>query len=245
MSDTRSRTDSSTYQLFMLILCLLALVALAAETMLPLAPGTRQILTWADTAVCVIFFMDFWVQLAHAPNRWRYFVSWGWIDLLSSIPTVNALRFGRAARVLRVLRVLRGVRSTKLIAEFLITRRAQGAFLAASLLSLLLVVAGSIAILELEAVDGANIRTAQDAMWWAIVTLTTVGYGDRFPVTGEGRVVAAMLMVAGIGLFGAVSGFVASWFVRPQERETESDIERLRAEVAAIRELLERQRVAG
>jgi voltage-gated potassium channel len=245
VSHVERHAESSTYQLFMLILCLLALAALAAETMLPLTPATREILGWADTTVCAIFFIDFWVQLAHAPNRWRYLVSWGWIDLLSSIPTVNVLRFGRVARVLRVLRVLRGVRSTKLIAEFLLTRRAQGAFLAASLLSLLLVVAGSIAILELEAVEGANIRTAQDAIWWAIVTLTTVGYGDRFPVTGAGRIVAVVLMVAGIGLFGAVSGFVASWFVQPAERETESDVQQLRAEVAAIRDLLERQHVTG
>lgn len=77
MSDTRPRTDSGTYQLYMLILCLLSLAALAAETMLPLAPGTRQILGRADTAVCAIFFVDFWVQFAHAPNRGRYFVRWG------------------------------------------------------------------------------------------------------------------------------------------------------------------------
>ena len=245
MSDDPSRIHSGIYQLFMLILCLLALGALAAETMLALTPGTRQILHYADTAVCVLFFGDFCVQMARAPNRWRYFVRWGWIDLLSSIPMIDALRVGRAARVLRVLRVLRGVRSTKLLAEFVLERRAQGAFLAASLLSLLLVVTGSIAILEFENVKGANIASADDAVWWAMVTLTTVGYGDRYPITPEGRIIAALLMTAGIGLFGAFSGFVASWFLKPAQQESEGDIEELRAELRAIRELLERQRVAG
>ena len=244
MSDEASRTHSGPYQIFMLVLCLLALGALAAETMFPLQPATRQILHYADTAVCVLFFGDFCVQLARAPNRWRYFLRWGWIDLLSSIPAVDALRVGRAARVLRLLRVLRGVRSTRLLAEFVLRRRAQSAFLAASLLSLLLIVAGSIAILEFEHVPGANIVSADDAVWWAIVTLTTVGYGDRFPITPEGRIVAALLMTAGIGLFGTFSGFVASWFLKPAQRENDDEIQALRAELRAIRELLERERVA-
>ena len=245
MSDDPSRAHSGVYQLFMLVLCLLALAALAAETAMTLTPATQQILHYADTAVCVLFFGDFCVQLARAPNRWRYFTRWGWIDLLSSIPMIDALRVGRVARVLRVLRVLRGVRSTKLLAEFVLERRAKGAFLAASLLSLLLIVVGSIAILQFEAVPGANIASADDAVWWAIVTLTTVGYGDRFPITPEGRIVAALLMTAGIGLFGTFSGFVASWFLRPGQRENDVDIAELRAELRAIRELLERQRISG
>ena len=245
MSDDPSRAHSGVYQLFMLVLCLLALAALAAETAMTLTPATRQILHYADTAVCVLFFGDFCVQLARAPNRWPHFARWGWIDLLSSIPMIDALRVGRVARVLRVLRVLRGVRSTKLLAEFVLERRAKGAFLAASLLSLLLIVLGSIAILQFEAVPGANIASADDAVWWAIVTLTTVGYGDRFPITPEGRIVAALLMTAGIGLFGTFSGFVASWFLRPGQRENDVDIAELRAELRAIRELLERQRISG
>ncbi len=62
-----------------------------------------------------------------------------------------------------------------------------------------------------------------------------VGYGDRFPVTSEGRVVAALLMTAGIGLFGTFSGFVASWFLRPSEEQQDDEFRALRAELAAIR----------
>jgi voltage-gated potassium channel len=101
---------------------------------------------------------------------------------------VDALRVGRAARVMRIFRVLRGVRSTKLLAEFVLLRRAQGAFLAATLVSLLLLVFASIAILQFERVPGANITSAQDAIWWAVVTLTTVGtaIGTRSPAR-DGR----------------------------------------------------------
>jgi voltage-gated potassium channel len=241
MTDHPTEAMHGPYQLFMLALCLVALAMLAADTVVPLTPGTRDVLRYADTAVCALFFVDFLVQLVRARRRWEYFVRWGWIDLLSSIPMVDALRLGRAARVMRILRVLRGVRSTKLLAEFVLGRRAEGAFLAATLVSLLLVVCASIAILQFEQVPGANITTAQDAVWWAVVTLTTVGYGDRFPVTGEGRVVAGLLMVAGVGLFGTFSGYVASWFLAPRDRRQVSEVSELRAEIAALRAVIERQ----
>lgn len=238
---TAREARNGAYQLFMLTLCVFALAALGVETLIAHDSPTRQVLEYADVVVCLLFFADFIFQLVRAPDRWGYFVRWGWIDLLSSIPMVDLLRVGRAARVLRILRVLRGVRSTKLLAEFVLKRRATGAFLAAALVSLLLVVFSSIAILQFENVHGANITSADDAVWWAVVTLTTVGYGDRFPVTGEGRIVAAMLMIAGVGLFGTFSGFVASWFLKPGEVQHESELQELRSELAVIRQLLERE----
>jgi voltage-gated potassium channel len=244
---SKGTTDATNgaYQLFMLALCVFALAALGVETLAPLQPATRQILEYADTAVCLLFFTDFAVQLVRAPNRWSYFVRWGWIDLLSSIPMVDVLRVGRAARALRILRVLRGVRSTKLLVEFFLGRRTQSAFLAAAIVSLLLVVFASIAILQFEGVPGANIASAEDAVWWAVVTLTTVGYGDRYPVTGEGRILAALLMTAGVGLFGTFSGFVASWFLKPAEKQHETELHQVRAELAAIRAMLEQQSRPG
>jgi voltage-gated potassium channel len=232
---------SGPYQLFMLSLCLFALIALAMDTLLPLGASTRDVLRYADTAVCALFLVDFLVQLARAPSRWHYFVRWGWVDLLSSIPMVDVLRVGRAARIMRILRVLRGVRSTKLLAEFVLGRRAQSAFLAATLVSILLVVFASIAMLQFEQTPGANITTAQDAVWWAVVTLTTVGYGDRYPVTGEGRVIAGLLMIAGVGLFGTFSGYVASWFLASGGNSEKDDIVALRTELASLRQLIEQQ----
>ena len=232
--------SSGPYQLFMLVLCIYALGALFAEHFASLDPGTQQILRWSDNVICALFLVDFLVHLARAPDRWRYFRTWGWIDLLSSIPVVDALRVGRAARVVRILRIFRAIRSMRLLVLFILARRAQGAALAAALISLLLVVAGSIAILQLEQAGDANIRTPEDALWWAITTITTVGYGDRYPVTTAGRVVAGLLMTAGVGLFGTFSGFVAHWFLSPGEEKQDDEVKLLRRDIAELRELIER-----
>jgi voltage-gated potassium channel len=241
----RDESTNQPYQLFMLVLCLYALAALAGDSFLSLDQDTRRILNYADTGVCVLFFVDFLVSLSRAPNRWKYFYTWGWLDLMSSIPMVDILRWGRVARVMRVFRVLRGVRATKLMAAFVLDRRAEGAFLAAALVTLLLVVFSSVAILQFESGADSNIKTAEDALWWAVVTLTTVGYGDRYPVTSEGRVVAVMLMTTGVGLVGTLSGFAAAWFLAPANKQQESELESLRQEVRALRELIEEGRSRG
>jgi voltage-gated potassium channel len=155
---------------------------------------------------------------------------------------VDVLRVGRAARILRIFRILRGVKATRVIACVVLERRAEGAFLAASLVSFLLLLLGSIAVLHFEDVPEANIKGPEDAAWWAFVTMTTVGYGDRFPVTSEGRLAGALLMVAGVGLFGTFSGFIASWFLAPKAAQNRSEIERLREEVVALRQAIEMKR---
>jgi voltage-gated potassium channel len=223
----------------MLVLSVLAIVALGVSTFTRLDAGSASILAKADNAICLVFFVDFLVSLYRAPSRTKYFLTWGWLDLLSSIPMVDSLRWGRAARIMRILRVLRGVRSAKILSDFILGRRAQGALLAASLLSILLVVTSSMAILQFETAPEANIKTPEDALWWSIATITTVGYGDRFPTSTEGRLVASFLMVAGVGLFGALSGFVASWFLRPEQEEQESEIQQVLAELKALREAVE------
>lgn len=241
-SSTPAYDRSQSYQVFMLSLCLYALGALATESFLSLDASTREILQYADNGVCVLFFLDFLVSLFRAPKKWRYLYTWGWIDLASSVPTVDALRWGRAARIARIFRVLRGVRATKLLASFILDRRSQGAFLAAALVSILLVIFSSIAILQFETESDSNIKSAEDALWWAVVTITTVGYGDKYPLTAEGRIIAGLLMTAGVGMLGTFSGFIVAWFLAPQAKQQDSEIEDLRQEISKIRELLERKK---
>jgi len=230
-----SKPSSPAYHLLMLVLCLFALGVLAIQTAVTLDPQIRLVLEYADYAVCMIFFADFVVSLWRAPSRLRYLATWGWLDLLSSIPTLSVARWGRIGRVLRVFRVLRGLRATKLISTVILRKRAQNTFLAAALLALLLVVFCSVAILEFETAPESNIKTAADAVWWSFATITTVGYGDRFPVTPEGRFIAVVLMCAGVGLFGTLSGFFASWFLENEVAEETTEIGALRAEIAALR----------
>jgi len=233
-------TDVGPYQLFILALSLFVLFALAIQSTTELEPGTRTILEYADFGVCLLFLADFVLSLARAPNRLAYLARWGWIDLLSSVPALDQLRWGRAARVLRVLRVLRGVRASKILSGFILQRRSESAFLAVALLSIVLLVSGSIAVLQFEVgAEGANIKSAEDALWWAITTITTVGYGDRYPITTEGRILAAGLMVAGVGLFGTFTGFVASWFLEAPAAQQTHDLDEIRADLAALRALIE------
>lgn len=241
MADDAAQTRHHPYQIFMLSLCVFALMALGLERFADLSPSAIGILQLADLAVCVLFLGDFLHSLATAPDRWRYLRTWGWIDLLSSIPSVSVLRVGRAARILRVLRVLRGVKATRLLAAFLLERRAESAVMAASLSTLLLLVFASVAVLHFEAVPEANIRGAEDALWWSFATLTTTGYGDRYPVTTEGRAVAVLLMLVGVCILGVLSGLFASWFMTPVAQRNRSEIEQLRADIATLRAVIEAQ----
>ena len=140
MTTLRERPVSAGYELVMLILCLYALATLVMETTIQLEPSTQTILDYTDYVVCALFFLDFNNSFWRASHRWRYFYTWGWLDLVSSIPAIDVLRWGRAARVVRVFRVFRGMRATKLFAELVIKRRGENTFLAASLVALLLVV---------------------------------------------------------------------------------------------------------
>ena len=229
------------YQLFMLVLCIYALAVLATQTVVKLDPQVRGVLDYADYAVCSLFFLDFLFSLARAPSRWQYLATWGWLDLLSSIPMLDAARWGRAARIVRVFRVVRGLRATKLIATVVLRRRAESSLLAASLVAILLIIFCSIAVLHFETSPDSNIKSAEDAVWWAFATITTVGYGDRYPVTSEGRFVAAVLMSAGVGLFGTFSGLLAAWFLSPEQDSNSSDLKTIRAELEALRSVMERR----
>lgn len=233
--------ETGPYQLFVLGLSLFVLLMLATQTLVPIAPETRTVLEYADFAVCLLFFVDFGVSLVKASDRKAYLLRWGWIDFASSIPVVDQLRWGRLARIFRVFRVLRGVRAAKILSSFILERRAQSAFLAVALLSIVFIVLGSIAVLQFEIGTESNIQSAEDALWWAVVTITTVGYGDKFPITSEGRVVAVALMIAGVGLFGTFTGFVASWFLEAPAREQTGELDDIRRELANIKRLLERE----
>lgn len=215
MSDKLETADNAVtnWQIFILFLSIYVIVALLVDAVLKLPSDVSSILMIIDNAVCIIFLGDFFWRLFRADSK-TGFLKWGWIDFISSIPTFEALRWGRAVRIVRILRVLRGVRSTKIIISHLFRNRAKGAFFSVAMISFVMVVFGSIAILQIEPVSpDANIKNGADALWWAFVTITTVGYGDFYPVTTTGRIIAAVLMTAGVGLFGTFTAYVANMFL--------------------------------
>src|SRR5205809_6783861 len=137
------------------------------------------------------------------------------------------------------------MRATKLIASFILERRAESAFLAVSLVALLLTLFSAIAILHFETTPEANIKSAGDALWWAVVTITTVGYGDRYPVAPEGPMLGSLLMIVGVGLFGTLSGFVASWFLAAVHHRQQNDLDRLRSAIEGLRRAIESRATAS
>lgn len=225
------------FQFGILILSALALGAIAADSFLALPPEISRLLQWIDLVACGAFFLDFVVRFRAADSKLA-FMKWGWIDLLASIPNVEALRFGRLVRVLRLLRLLRGIRSLQRLLALLFVHRRGGGVASVGLIMFLLIVLSSVGVLLVERGEGANIRTAGDAVWWSVTTVTTVGYGDRYPVTAAGRAIAGVLMIAGVGLFGALSGIVASLFLGPRAEQ-----DAMLGEMKAIRAELERLRV--
>ncbi|QDU80616.1 pH-gated potassium channel KcsA [Polystyrenella longa] len=237
MSSAAAR-DITPYQLFMMALCVLVLFMLVIQTLIAPQSEEAQILEYADFCICIFFLVDFFISLYRAKDRKKYMLTWGWIDLISSIP-VDIVRLGRIARLLRIVRLFRAVRATKTIAHHLLQHRTEGVLLSSALLTLLMLVFASIAILQLENSPESNIHTAEDALWWSFVTITTVGYGDHYPVTAEGRFLAAFLMITGVGLFGAVAGTMTSWFTSGAVEETDQDLEELKEELRIVRALLE------
>lgn len=222
MSTGSQNSKLKMFDLVILVLSVYVLVALIVDTFFKLSPELSKLLSFIDNIVCAVFLLDFFYRLIKAESKLK-FLKWGWIDFISSIPMIDFLRWGRAFRVMRLFRLLRAFRSTKYLVSYVFRNRQQGAFTSVAIIAVLMVIFSSIAMLQVETDPNSNIKTAEDAIWWAFVTVTTVGYGDKYPVTTEGRVIAAFLMITGVGLFGTFTGFVASWFVADKEKVESSN----------------------
>jgi voltage-gated potassium channel len=208
-------------------LAVVFLAAYAWQVLDPsLGPGGHDALELLLTAAWAVFGADFLVRFALANRRGRY--------LLHHLPDLIVLLLP----MLRPLRALRAVLAIGVLNRQLRDNvRGRVAFYVAGTVVLVGFVA-SVAVLDAERdAPGASITTFGDALWWTVTTVSTVGYGDRYPVTLEGRLVAGALMVAGIALLGVVTASLASWFVenlRRHERRLESEVDRTEAQLAEV-----------
>ena len=227
------------FQVVVLILSVIILGAMGAETLLDIPASIKRVLAILDTAICVVLLVDFCYRFYQAESKLA-FMKWGWIDLIASIPNVPWLRAGRLVRILRVIRLLRAIRASQKLSAVLLRNKLQTGAASLAMTALLVVMFSSVAILICEKdVPNANIKTGEDAIWWSISTVTTVGYGDVYPVTTEGRIVAMFLMVAGIGLFGVLSGLAAAFFVGPKQRSIVREEDRILARLEKLEEKID------
>ncbi len=210
------------FQFGILVLSIVLLVGLGAELVFAVHPEISRLIFIIDTAVCVLLLIDFSIRFKNAKSKLK-FMKWGWIDLIASIPAIEAFRFGRVLRVIRVVRLLIAIRSLRRLLTILWQSKTSAGLTGISVITFLVISFGSTGVLlaELDQPD-ANIATAEDAIWWSITTTTTVGYGDKYPVTTSGRVVATFLMIAGISLFGTLSGVAATIFLGSSKDEPAS-----------------------
>ncbi|MDA7899302.1 potassium channel family protein [Pirellulales bacterium] len=201
------------YHIIISLIGLFSVLLVGAEALIDPKSEMHHLFQSFDFAICILLLMDFVGALIAAPNKWHYFKTWGWLDLISSIPAIPLFRCGRIVRLIRVIRIIRSVKATRLVASTFFAKKGENTLLGMVLVTLILIVTCSATVLHFERLGEGNILTADDALWWSVATVTTVGYGDKYPITVEGRFVAGLLMVAGVGLFGLFSGFIASWIL--------------------------------
>jgi voltage-gated potassium channel len=213
---------SAAVELPLTILSLLWLPVLVVPLIVRLRAGIAGTFEGIDYFVWAAFVAEYLIKVYLSPSRWR-FVRHHVLDLV-----VVAIPVFRPLRVLRLLRLLTLGRVGVVLANALhrtrsvLTHRGLHFVLLAVLVIILVSAALELAF-EHQA-HGATIHNYGDALWWAIVTVTTVGYGDKYPVTAGGRGVAVVLMLVGIGLISVLTATVASYFVEEKAEREKADL---------------------
>lgn len=225
-------------ELPLLVLALAMVPLLVLPLIFDLPSGVDATFLALDWFIWAAFAFEYIVRLALSHQRWR-FVRREWPDLLIIVlPFLRPLRIVRSARALRLLRM---GRLAAVLGELGQERRT--ALLRRRINYILVVTLGLIVLcaaltLAVEEDGDGSIDSYGDALWWAVTTVTTVGYGDTFPVTAAGRGIAAFLMLSGIALFGVITANIAAFFVSQEERQEET----LDPVAARLDEVLERLR---
>jgi voltage-gated potassium channel len=253
------RRDSNAYSLFIFVLTVLSLLIMVALVLPRLSEATKFLLNVYDNIICLVFLADFAWRMWRAPRKRDYFIGErGWLDLMGSIPSfglfadgaryTSLLRLARLSRLTRITRLMRGQSKRELIGD-VSENRGQYAVVITLLAMMVVLVFASVLVLQFEGNDpNGNIKTGGEALWWGWVTMTTVGYGDFYPVTTGGRIVGAIVMLTAIGIIGALASILAAVLVSsddangksplpPPSSDTEirDELRAIRRELAALR----------
>lgn len=220
----------------MAILTLAWLPVLIIPLVVPLHGSVAETFDLIDYFIWALFSVEYFVKLYLSRRRWQFFRTHLLDLLIVAVPMfrpLRALRLVRLARLARIGAVL--FDGLKRMRAILAHRGLHFVLLAATAI----VVASAAVVLNFEIhAKGSNIHNFPDALWWAVVTVTTVGYGDHYPVSAAGRGVAVMLMLVGIGLIGVLTATVASFFLERQSADADERLDAMQSQLDAIEGLL-------
>jgi voltage-gated potassium channel len=211
----------------MLVVTLLWLPVLIVPLVVPLHGSMAETFAAIDYTVWALFALEYVIKFSLAPRR-GYFVRTHLLDLLIvAVPFFRPLRMGRLVRLLRLARVAVVVGEALRRGKSILTHNGFH-FVVLAAGTIVFACAGLVTVAERSA-KGSNIHNFGQGLWWSIETVTTVGYGDKYPTTSFGQGVAVFLMLVGIGLIGTLTATVASYFVQERTNATEERLERIEA----------------
>lgn len=217
----RSELKNTAYEIFIGVLSILSIVNLLLVYLFIDDEAMQLVLSVMNGLFSAIFLGDFIYRIATAPSAAGYFFrGFGWADLLASLPFPQ-LKILRIFRLLRVYRLMREL-GPRTVWITLVKDRANSALMTLLLMGVFVLQFGSISILAVEGhAKGANITSASDALWYTLVTISTVGYGDQYPVTNAGRLIGTLIIIVGVGIFGTFTGYLANLFLGPRKAAEE------------------------
>lgn len=233
-----NKIDLQPMSLMSLILSFLSLIVISSLLFVPLDNSTRTGLFIIDTSICILFLFQLTIDLIRSSNR-RQYLKDHWIDYIASIPMIEPIRY---ARIFHILRIFRLLRSSQSILKQIKTNRKEATVASILLLMIALISLGSVFMLMFEGGrEGSNIQTAGDAIWWAFVTISTVGYGDHYPVTLAGKTLAVLVILSGVGIFGMISGLITSIITEPMKAEQQANEKQQQKQIEDTLNLLVQQ----
>jgi len=239
----QARVMNPSYEIFMGLLSILSIINLVLLLFLQ-DPTLGYILVLVNTVLTCFFAMDFLFRFFTAPSKKEYMIrGYGWADFLSSLPfsQTNILRLFRLIKVYRLIKDF-GFRH---IGQAIIKDRADSALFTLVFIAILVLEFGSLGMLKIEAdAPNANITTASDSLWYMIVTMSTVGYGDQYPVPTAGRVLGAAVILVGVGIFGTLTGYLANFFLAPRKKKEGEEQTPVQERLEALKELTAQQQQA-
>lgn len=224
--EINDNTSSRVFAFFIQGLILLSVITFSVETLPDLEPDTRFLLRIFETFSVVVFSIEYILRIYVSDKKLKFIFSfYGIIDLLSILPFYVALgidlRSLRALRFLRLFRILKLVRYNRALNHFnAAIKSAKEEILLFIMVTLILMYFSAVGIYYFEnEAQPEHFSSIFDSLWWAIITLTTVGYGDVYPITVGGKVFTFFILMIGLGIVAIPTGIISSALTRSVDKK--------------------------